>query len=93
MSTRYPVLSLEIFARAKSPISYMVDRITCWLERWTHDQKVASSNLGKSGERIFFCRVNFVCRPFFSVRPTPVLPQWHVKDPVILPKVQVAGYT
>ena len=23
----------------------------------------------------------------------PVSPQWHVKAPVILPKVQVAGYT
>ena len=30
----------------------------------------------------------------FGVRSTPVLPQWHVKKtPVILPKVQLAGYT
>ena len=31
ISTQYLVLSLEIFARAKSPISYIVNRIACWL--------------------------------------------------------------
>ena len=35
--------------------------IACWLERRTRDRKVASSNLGRSGGRIFFSRVNFVC--------------------------------
>ena len=75
MSTWYPVLSLKIFARAKSRISCMVDRTACWLERWTHDQKVASSNPGKSGERIFFSRVNFVCWLLLGVCATPVLPQ------------------
>ena len=46
----------------------------------THDRKVASSNPGRSGGRIFFSRVNFVCCLLFGVRSTPVLPQWHVKD-------------
>ena len=32
-----------------------------WLERWTVDRKVASSSPGRSGGRIFFSRVNFVC--------------------------------
>ena len=55
---------------------------SCWLERRTRDRKVASSNLGRSGGRIFFSRVNFVCRLLFGVRSTTsVLPQWHVKDP------------
>ena len=45
------------------------------------NRKVASSNPGRSGERIFFSRVNFVCCLFFSVCSSPVLPQWHVKDP------------
>ena len=45
------------------------------------DRKVASSNPRRFGERIFFSRVNFVCRLLFGVRSTPVLPQWHVKDP------------
>ena len=27
----------------------------------------------------------------FDVRSTPVLTQWHIKDPVILPEMQVAG--
>ena len=53
----------------------------CWLERRTFDQKIASSNPGRSDGRMFFSRVNFVCRLLFGVRSTPVLPQWHVKDP------------
>ena len=56
-------------------------RIACWLERRTRDRKVASSNPGRSGGRIFFSRVNFVCWLLFDVRSTPVLPQWHVKGP------------
>ena len=56
-------------------------RIACWLERRTRDRKVASSNLGRSGGRIFFSRVNFVCWLLFGVRSTRVLPQWHVKKP------------
>ena len=47
--------------------------------RWTRDRKVASSNPCRSGGRIFFLRVNIV--RWFGVRSTPVLPQWHVKDP------------
>ena len=35
----------------------------------------------RSAGRIVFSRVNFVCWLFFGVRTTPVLPQWHVKDP------------
>ena len=55
--------------------------IACWNERGTRDQKVASSNPGRRGGRIFFSRVNFVCWLLFGVRSTLVLPQWHVKDP------------
>ena len=33
-----------------------------WLERQTHDWKVAGSNPCRSGRRIFFSRVNFLCR-------------------------------
>ena len=43
--------------------------------------KVASSSPGRSGGRIFFSRVNFLCSSSFGVRSTPVLQQWHVKDP------------
>ena len=35
--------------------------IACWLEHRTRDRKVASSNPGRSGRRIFFSRVNFLC--------------------------------
>ena len=55
--------------------------MACWLERRTRDRKLASSNLGRNGGRIFFSIVNFVCRLLFGVRSNPVLPQWHVKDP------------
>ena len=46
----------------------------------TRDRKVASSNLGRGGGRIF-SRVSFVCWLLLGVRSTPVLPQWHVEDP------------
>ena len=35
--------------------------IAQWLECWTHDWKVAGSNPFRSGGRIFFSRVNFLC--------------------------------
>ena len=63
--------------------------IACWLERRTHDGKVASSNPDRSGRRIFFPTVSFLCRLFFGVRSTPVLQQWHVKDPC--PSAKSAG--
>ena len=43
--------------------------------------KVASSNPGRTRGRIFFSRVNHVCWLLFGVNSTPMLPQWHVKDP------------
>ena len=35
--------------------------IAQWLERRTRDRKVAGSNPCRSGGRIFFSRVNFLC--------------------------------
>ena len=55
--------------------------IACWLEHQTHDREIAGSNPSRSGEGIFFSRVNFVCWLLFGVRSNPVLPRWHVKDP------------
>ena len=55
--------------------------VACWLERQTHDQKVASSNPGRSGGRSIFSKVSFVHWLLFSVHNTLVLPQWHIKDP------------
>ena len=49
-------------------------------------EKVASSNPGWSGGRIFFsshlCVLTLIRYPLFGIRSTPVLAQWHVKDPV-----------
>ena len=41
--------------------------IACWYERRTRDRKVASSNSGRSGGRIFFSRDNFVCWLLFKI--------------------------
>ena len=38
-------------------------------------------SLDGNGERVFFFRDNFLAWLLFGVRSTPVLPQWHVKDP------------
>ena len=67
--------------------------IAQWLERRTRDWKVAGSNPCWNGGRIFFSRVDFLCwllfRYPFHPRVTTVARK---KIPVILPKVQVAGY-
>ena len=47
------------------------------VERKTRDRKVASSNPGRSGGRISSPGVSLCA----VVRSTPVLPQWHIKDP------------
>ena len=44
-----------------------LDGMACWLERRTRDRKVASSNPGRSGGRIFFSRG----ADLFGVCPTP----------------------
>ena len=48
-----------------------------------------------SGGRIFLCRVSFHADSYFGIHSTPMLLQYHVKDPnaIILPKVHVAGYS
>ena len=65
--------------------------LACWWERRSRDRKVASSNPGRSGGRIFFPRVNFERWLLSDVRSTPVLPQWHVKDPGHSPKSADGG--
>ena len=54
--------------------------IVCWQERRTRNRTVASLIPGRSGGRIFFSRVDFVCWLLFGVCSTPVSSQWHVKD-------------
>ena len=62
-------------------IVWDASRGSLWGEHRTRDRKVASSNPGRSGGRIFFSRVDFVCWLLFDVNSIPLLPQWHVKDP------------
>ena len=42
-------------------IVMLIAGINCWLENRTHDQKIVSSNPGRSSGKIFFPRVKFVC--------------------------------
>ena len=63
------------------PVSLPVSGDGLLVECWTRDWKVASFRPGRSGGRIFSSRVNFLCWQSFSVCSTPMLPQWHVKDP------------
>ena len=69
-------------------------RIAQLVERLTLDQKVAGQ-FPAGAVREFFSRVDILCCLLFRVCSTPTLLQWHVKKKkkVILPKVQVAGYT
>ena len=45
----------------KSPYYVTDTGIFSWYERRARDRKVASSNSGSSGGKIFFSRVNVVC--------------------------------
>ena len=59
-------------------LKFCLAGIACWLKRRTRDRKVASSNPGRSGRRIFFSRVNFVCLHSDSVSVPPPSPSPHV---------------
>ena len=48
------------------------------VERWTHDQKVASTNPRRSSGRFFSPELTFWL--LFSVHSTPMLLQWHIID-------------
>ena len=45
--------------------------IAQWLERRIRDRKVAGSSPGRSGWRIFFSGVNFLCKLLFRYPPHP----------------------
>ena len=53
--------------------------VACWLERPSHDRKVASSILARAAGFFFFLLT--FCADSYSVSvPPPVLSQWHIKD-------------
>ena len=47
--------------------------IAQWLERWTHDQKVAGSNPRRSGGELSSPGSTFCADFYFSIHSTPVL--------------------
>ena len=53
------VITVVVVVVVATVVVSSVAGIACWLERGTRGRKVASSNPGRSGERIFFSRVNF----------------------------------
>ena len=58
---RLPSALFCVLFLAYIPLLTVEAGMACRLERRTRDRKVASSNTGRSGGRIFFSRVNFVC--------------------------------
>ena len=74
----HPVPSVCLFAArsAGSEGSSVVRASDSW-------SKVPGSGPRRIGERIFCSTFNFLCWLFFRCpfRNTPVIPQWHVKDP------------
>ena len=64
------------------------------LEHWNWDWKVMDSISGRSGGRIFFSRVHYLCWIIFQYPFHPSVTTVACKiPPVILPKVQMAGYS
>ena len=64
------------------------------VQRQTRGRKVAGSSPGRSGGIIFVSPWSaYRADSYFGIRSTAVLQQLHVKDTVILPKVQVEGYS
>ena len=55
--------------------------IACWQQQQTCNRKVASLIPGRTSGIIFFSSVNFVGWLLCGVHSTPMLPQWHIKEP------------
>ena len=55
-------------------LTFSTSGIAQWSVHWTCDWKVTGSNPCRSGGRIFFTRVDFLCS-YFGIRSTLVLPQ------------------
>ena len=58
------IACIDICVHVKTPIVWGAG-IAQWLERGTRDQKVVGSNPCRSGGRIFFSRVSFLCLLLF----------------------------
>ena len=81
---RVEILSSALLAALLSltfDVGYLGAGAACWKSAGLMIKRVVNSNPGRSGRRLFFSRVNFVCWLLFGVRSTPVLLQWHIKDP------------
>ena len=55
--------------------------IAQWLDRLTRDRKSRVRVPAGSASEFSAPRSTFCADSFFGVRSTPVIPQWHVKDP------------
>ena len=91
---KYPSLHLGLVVFLEGLLRYFikgggVSRDHLLVEHQTRHWKVASSNPGRSGRRIFLSRVN-LCWLLLGVCSTPCYCSGTWKIPVILPKVQGA---
>ena len=76
--------------RATGP-SLLPHGIAEWLERRTRDWKIPGTC--RSGGRIFFSRVNWLCWLLFQYPFHPRVERSTQKMPVILPEAQMAAYS
>ena len=51
------------------------------VERQTRDRNVPGFIPNRSGRRFLFSQLTFYADFYFRILSTPIIPQWHVKDP------------
>ena len=55
--------------------------IACWLKRWTRNERLQVWILAGAVRKLSSPESTLCADSLLSVRSTPMLPQWHVKDP------------
>ena len=91
--TKMKLMKGALVTKLKGARSWGVG-IAQWLEHWTHDQKILSLSLGRSGGRTFFSRVNLLCWLLFWYPFHPHVTAVVCKrSPLFCQKAQMAGYS
>ena len=72
---------LFVFSSAKTQIKHTRSRDSLLVRAPDSWSKGCEFESRQERRIIFFSRVYFVCWLLFGVHFTPVLPQWHIKDP------------
>ena len=83
MAQLWPTQLLETCTVHETSMVYVLMLVDIQTHKLSMTSPVLSptSSPSRSGGRIFFSRVNLVCWLLSSISSTPMLPQWHVRDP------------